>query len=475
VTASPERTPSDDRAEPPRKGAGRRPAEAGDPARGTKAGRIWLALWIVFAVFLVVRTGVRDRGVITDHIEFGRRLVAAEPLYAPYLDPPRPLHPVYPPSFGILTAPYETLGERGARWAWGLTQVLALTAIGAVLIDALRRTRPELARPDRLGPILLLTFWLCGRYILRDTHGGGGNLINLALALGAWHRADAGRPIQAGLLLGTSLATKPTTVLFVPLLAVLGRWRAAAASLLTALGFFFATILIDYEAPNDWLRWLRGSIAYGAQTDLHAEPAYGFPPFTWMNQSLRPALSRYLGDVPEPFRDDDPTLRAFSGLGLGGEVVLWLYRALAAAFVVWSIAFAYVQAQRSRLGRAHAGDRIDPPPSPGPHLVAFAMFAILSLLLSPISWKAHHVALLPAMFTVAVAALHGPYRRIAIAFAVVYSLACLFGEEVVGKDLKNVQQSLYLTTFGTLALLCWTSLAAPRTLGAPRAATGPRS
>ena len=95
----------------------------------TAQNRNWKIAWIILGLILVLRSGFRDRGVIEDHLEFGRRLVAAEDLYAPYKDL-GPLHPVYPPSFGLMTWPFTVLGERIARFAWVLFQVLALGYIG---------------------------------------------------------------------------------------------------------------------------------------------------------------------------------------------------------------------------------------------------------------------------------------------------------------------------------------------------------
>jgi hypothetical protein len=80
--------------------------------------RRWIWLWLLLGTALVVRAGIRDRGVIIDHLEFGRRLLLGLDLYAPYLDP-KPLHAPYPPSFGLLTAPFWLLGERlGASRGW---------------------------------------------------------------------------------------------------------------------------------------------------------------------------------------------------------------------------------------------------------------------------------------------------------------------------------------------------------------------
>src|SRR5690606_30242536 len=174
-----------------------------------------------------------ERGVITDHLEFGRRLFAGEPLYAPFEDA-GPLHSVYPPSFGLLTAPFTLLPERGARYAWGVLQVLALAAIGSWAIGLLRRLRPDLLPRRHL--LLGIAALLLSRYLLRDTHGGGGNLLNLAFALGAFRLAEARRPVLAAAVLGLSLATKPTTALLVPVLLAMGHVGAALIAAPVALG-----------------------------------------------------------------------------------------------------------------------------------------------------------------------------------------------------------------------------------------------
>src|SRR5262245_34919030 len=151
--------------------------------------RRWLLFWLVVAVVLVVRAGNRpeSRGVILDHLEFGRRLVHGEDVYGLWRSSPkaplRPLHAPYPPSFGLLTAPFavidETAGLLAARVAWALLQVASLFACGLVLRALLAPRAPP---PERAGWqwMWLATFVLLARFVLRDTHGGGGNLINTA-------------------------------------------------------------------------------------------------------------------------------------------------------------------------------------------------------------------------------------------------------------------------------------------------------
>ncbi len=392
----------------------------------------WILVWIVLGAFLVVRMGGRDRGVITDHVEFGRRLLAGDDLYAPYLDVDdrgraKPLHPPYPPSFGLLTAPFSLLPERGARYAWVTLQVLALWLIGLRLRDLLRDAYPDLA--PRTQVLFAATAALGVRFVLRDTHGGGGNLFNLALALQSLHLAARGSPKTAGLLLGFSLATKPTQAMFVLVLWLL-RHRAAAAWTLVATGAFVALTIVIHRGIEHWPYWLSGTLAYASQQDLFADPKNGFPPFTWMNQSLRCMVARFFGEVLPEFADLVPGF--FAGFGLDAATSSWIARGLGVALLGTTVAVAWRTRERAAA-----------------RLPVVAAFLALSLLLSPISWKAHHVALLPAFLTIVVGVFRGDVAS--RAFVVAFVLLVLPGGDLLGRGLDETQNSLYVVTFGTIA------------------------
>lgn len=403
-----------------------------------KSRRAFVVGWVLLATFLVLRTAGRDRGVITDHVEFGRRLLAGLPLYAPYLDD-HPLHPVYPPSFGLLTGPFSWLPERGARIAWGLLQVGALFGVGAFLASMLRRTRPALVatRPLITHTAFALTMVLGARYVLRDTHGGGGNTINLAFALAAFAAAERGRNLLAAAALGFSLATKPTAALLLPVLLCLGHTRAAIGAALSAGLFALASLLVQGidQGLADWGRWFEGALAYAGQTDLFAPPHLELPPFTWMNQSLRCAVTRYLGTTPDEFASLVPGF--VQGLGLAPGTTALVARALGLALVAATLILA------RRLRHTATG-----------RLRALTLGLTAGVLLSPISWKAHHTALLPAFHALALAVWTG--SRPARALAVGYFVLCVAGGgDLVGGAVKEWQQSLYLATFGAFAIWLW--------------------
>ena len=110
--------------------------------RQPRGRSVWLWVWSLLGIALIVRAGLRDRGVITDHLEFGRRVLFGLDLYAPFEDANKPLHPVYPPSFGLLTAPLALFPERLARFLWVTLQVGSLWIIARRVAGATGLTLP---------------------------------------------------------------------------------------------------------------------------------------------------------------------------------------------------------------------------------------------------------------------------------------------------------------------------------------------
>ncbi|MEM7199604.1 MAG: glycosyltransferase 87 family protein [Planctomycetota bacterium] len=400
------------------------------------ASKAWTALWIALALSLVVRAGVRDRGVISDHLEFGRRVLAGSPLYAPFEDPGQPLHAPYPPGFGVLTAPLSLLSERLARIGWALLQVGALWAIGRWLAQGHAATSPPLRSGTRspgvgLQPLLLITALITSRYVLRDAHGGGGNLINLACALTGVALASRRATLSASVLLGLSLATKPTHALLLPLLCAFGRGRVAVGAAAAAAAWTGLALLALRQGWQPLAHWAEGTWRYATQPDLFAPPSHGFPPFSWMNQCLRCAVARWCGIVPTAWTDQVAWMAP--GLGLAPADTAPIARAFSLA-LLGVTALVVVR-------RRHA---------PTAALSLIAAVCSLSLLLSPVSWKAHHVALIPAVFLLVSQAAAG--RRGLWWPLLIYTAVCLPGAEFTGKAYKEILQSHYAFTAGTLLL-----------------------
>jgi hypothetical protein len=152
-----------------------------------------------------------------------------------------------------------------------------------------------------------------------------------------------------------------------------------------------------------------------------------------MNQSLRYALARYLTEVPPEHALN--SVLFFPGAGLAPAAAAWITRGLGATIVVATLACTW----RCR----HA-----------PRALWFcaAAFFPLSLLLSPISWKAHHIALLLPFFLLWVEWFRTKCRWLLLLLGI-YFVACVaLSEEITGKAHKNLLQSLYLITAGDLVL-----------------------
>lgn len=396
-----------------------------------------MLVWIVLAAIVVARATSRapHKSVILDHLEFGRRLAAGEDVHGPWRSgegaPLRPLHAPYPPSFGLLTMPFAAIdavfGLRAARMCWALVQIGALVALARWLAGA--PTAPRGPPPHaRHRWILLLTLVLASRFVLRDTHGGGGNLINVALCALAFAAAERGAAGRAGLWLGLSLATKPTMVWLLPVFALLGHRRAAGFAVGSGIGCVLLTLVLLRFDPGPWLRWLEGSWALATQADAYATPALGFPEFEWMNQSLRFAVARWLGTVPPEFAALVPHWPP-TGLGLDVAVVAAVTRALSMGLLAWLLFAAW----RSR-ANAHG------------RLLVFATALAVSLLLSPLTWKAHHTALLPLLYVLLRRVVERRAGAGTIAVLVLFTVGAAPGGLLLGDDRTEVVNSLYVVT-----------------------------
>ncbi len=408
----------------------------------------WTWVWIALAAFVALRALGRPphRGVLLDHLEFGRRLLHGEDVYGPWQPSPdaasKPLHAPYPPSFGLLTAPFALLdqwfGLRAARLAWVLLQIGALVA----LFRALRAmpNAPAPPTPQQQRWVMLLALALLSRLILRDMHGGGGNLINVAMCTLAFAHAERDQPRRAGWWLGLSLATKPTQGLLVLLLLAQGRMRVVLHTLTALVVCVLASLMLLRLDFGPWLRWLEGALAMAAQQDAFATPALQWPEFEWMNQSLRCALARWLTDVPS-----DLSARVAwgvtPGLSLAPAAASALNKLALAAMMLWLLVAGWQS--RSATSPASAVAR---------RAAQFAAALALSLLASPISWKAHHVALLPA-FVLMLDRIVTERARLLAGFVLAWFVCCGIGQQIVGDDGDEWLNSLYLVTFFDIAIL----------------------
>jgi alpha-1,2-mannosyltransferase len=284
----------------------------------------------------------------------------------------------YPPFAAVTMLPMALLGLRTAIAVGLLLNIAAALAVLYVL------AAPVLRRHGGHGwfGFAVLGCLLALFEPVRDTFSFGQvNLLLLALVLGdAWLLAGAvrGRARWAGVGIGLAAAVKLTPALFIGLLLLARRPRAAAVATGVAAG---GTALAAWAAPDAsrfyWTEALR-------DTDRIGQLAYV------SNQSLQGVLAR----LAQPAEPD----RVVWALAVVAVLCLWAWRA-------------------SRALRS--GDTV----------AAFALTGLAACLVSPITWVHHLVWLLPALAVLADAGLRhapgtGARRRLLATAGTVYAVLC---------------------------------------------------
>ncbi|MEU9733929.1 glycosyltransferase 87 family protein [Streptomyces sp. NPDC048002] len=302
----------------------------------------------------------------------------------------------YPPFAAVAMLPMALLNLPAAV---AVALLLNLAALGVVLRVLAGR---DLRRYGWFGGALAV----CALALfepLRDTFSFGQvNLVLLALVLtDAWLLAT-GRERRAGIGIGLAAAVKLTPAVFIGLLLLAGRRRAAGVATAVAVG---ATALAAWVAPD--------ASRYYWTTALWDTTRVGRLDYV-SNQSLQGVLAR----LGEP------------------ERALW---ALAVLLVLGVWAW--------RTSRAVAA---------GEWIAAFALTGLVACLISPITWVHHLVWLLPAF---AVLARAGRPRVAGALYAVMCtSVVWLWFDDSSGVD-GFLGSNLYVWI--TLGLLLWLPVGQP--------------
>lgn len=362
-----------------------------------------------------------SRGDFALHAAFARRLVAGTFLYEGGLDIP------YPPAFALAYLPFTPLPDHlGHVLAYPLG-VAALVLLVANVERALGNEAPSLwTRAATLA--------LASRFVLRDLYDGGANLWLAALVwlgVGLWQR---GRDAPAGAAIGLAAALKLTPVLFIAYFA----WKRQGRLVAAAAATFVAVSLVPalWLSPGGLVRHLAVWAANVGHGLSGADASIGvLGPEKVTNIALRPAVARLLTGSPIAVEDATGASAGFRGLGLSpAAAAAAATLAIAAAVLATAIACRRPLTSRddARLSREAAG------------------VAVLALLVSPITWRAHAVAAIPALYLlVRGGAPAGPARRLFLGVWVV--LVLLLNEAVAGRDLTRLLSATGVFT----ALLVW--------------------
>lgn len=368
-------------------------------APATDRGRLLLVLTVATAVTVFTATVplLRDwfdlrvyHGAVDTWIHHGGRLYD-------YRVPGTTYGFTYPPFAAVAMLPMALLGLRTAI-AVGLLLNLAALAVVVRLLTG-RAWRRHGWYGCALGACALALF-----EPLRDTFSFGQvNLLLLALVLvDAWLLAT-GRDRRAGIGIGLAAAVKLTPALFIGLLLVARRWRAAAVATAVALAATgFAAVVAPDASRFYWTDALWDTTRVGRLDYVS-------------NQSLQGILAR-LGE-------EDRAVWAVAVLLTLG---------------VWAL--------RSRRAVA-AGD----------WAAAFALTGLTACLVSPITWVHHLVWLLPS-FAVLVRTGH-PRTAGALYAVLCTSVVWLWFDDASGID-GFLGSNTY--TWITLGLLLWLPVGQPR-------------
>lgn len=403
-----------------------------EPERRRKRDRVLAVLAILAMIVLVARAARKDAGVLVNNQNFGERFLDSGDPYL-VVETGERQHGPYPPSYVLVCVPLSALPTPVARVAWALLQCGALVWVFLLTRRRLAELWPRAAPHASVvfaGAVLLVS-----RFLLRDMAAGGGNLLYATLTLTGLDLAERGRERRAGLAVALGLVAKPNLGLFLVFFALRRRWRALGSALLCgALLYSLPALHVGAERYTELtLRWAGDVARFAALEELH-DPAVvpnGLPLCeNAMNQSLREAVFRLLRPSVEEGVADTSLVEA------SPAAAAWAARLASLALLAWGC----VVALRARSGRAI--------------WLAGCAFFPLSLLLSPITWKAHCVALLPLFVVLLAEASERRRWPLLAGFFAVYYLVCdLANEELLGKGSKTLLQALSVVTWGNLALL----------------------
>jgi alpha-1,2-mannosyltransferase len=386
--------------------------------------RVVLGIAAVALLLTAVRAITRPLdGDFKLHWEFGRRINAGEFLYA------GGHHIPYPPFWAAAHSPVALLPLPVAKAVLFPVGVAAV----ALLVWLLMRLK---AGPFWAAAAGLL---LASRFLVRDMAELGVNTALVALTWLAIYLWSRGRDVVAGVPLGLAIALKCTPAIFAAFFLWKRQWRVAFASGAAALLFTLSPIL--WQGAGEYQRHMETWARNAWQGFGGSDPSVGvLGPEPVQNMSLRPSLTRYLMTLPEghPGRVDHPLYFDFFSLSpaAAGLIVKVVLVGLIGA-VLWVSRKPPTNRQDARLWWE------------------FAAIGVLMLLLSPITWGQHSVAVLPACYFIAAHWLRGGrmprWAPVLLAF---YVLAVLvLNRGLVGRRFSLLLESYHVETFAIVGLL----------------------
>jgi hypothetical protein len=186
--------------------------------------------------------------------------------------------PLYPPTIGLVFAPFGYLSFAQAATAW--TAASLILVAGGILL--LVRAYPHVAS-DPFTVALLVAGWPALQQLLLV---GQASALWFVCVVAAWQALRIGRPVLAGVALGL-LGLKPSFLPFaIVVIAATGQWRALGGMLLSLTGQF-AIVRVVF-GPGLWTSYA------GLVAEVIANPQR-YEPTLWQAHGLLNALVLLLG------------------------------------------------------------------------------------------------------------------------------------------------------------------------------------
>jgi hypothetical protein len=364
------------------------------------------------------------------HWAFGQRFLAGEYLY-------QIGHTPYPPFWGMVCAPLSLLPR---RWSHVLAYPIGVVSLGCLVLVLHRLTRKLYPLgAERLFWVTTLALALSSRFVIRELPECGPNLLMVALAWVAVALWRQGRDVLGGACLGLAVAMKCTQALFVPYFMLKRQWKMVAAS--TVFTVLFSLAPVVRQGPSLYALHLKTWVANCGNGLRQADPSIGVlgPEPVW-NVALRPTLARFLMRLPPGHTGRiDSSWRA-EWLDLSPPHAGLLIRAIMISLAV-GIAWRFRRPARQRDQEAILWEG--------------AVVSLMIVLYSPITWRQHCVAVLPALYLITRSAacrgrLPGWMRG---ALGVYIVLVLLLDRGIVGRDITRVLDSFGATTWSLSLLL----------------------
>lgn len=314
-------------------------------------------------------------GEFTEHITGPERLLYGKRDDRPYL---------YAPAPAIIASPLAFLPPLAAVAVWYVIKVALLVASVRLLISIF--TRWQLPRPTALA--LLVATIPVFRFIENDFMNGQINVAILFLVILHIWAYVAGYRFLAGMTLAAALVIKQPSLLFVAYWAMRWQFRLLAGVGVGVLLWFYLLpgLFVGYPKIHDYnVQWFH-SIIYSPEGDSLAQKSAESTDA--QGESLLGFLAKYLSESDASHHRDEPVYLHIADLK--PQTVSNIHAGLSMLFVLglWALTL-----RKSP----------NPPVQNWRTFIELALVASLTLLLSPISHKAHYVLMLPTCLLAAYA------------------------------------------------------------------------